>query len=382
MKVHGRASLSDFLGDLVVYRDLEPADPRLLGLRAAWREMGLTDYRIPRKNEPEYAAVILYLLNQARVLRPPRQPLQRLLYVGDTEMNDGTAIKNLASHLPTLGFICSEDLRKAKRVEVHDNIMVANRWAALVDFIGFIAKQGFALNGGMAAIIDLDKTAFGARGRNDRVIDAARVEAVRRTVQEGLGGNSQEGEFRAIYDELNRPQYHPFTADNQDYLTYICLMLAGGIYDYTTLLDDLAAGRLKSFEEFIDVCHRKLKGQEAGGLSEVHREVYANFKGGDPTPFKSFRYREYEATVARMDALPDGIDVRKLLSEEIVITQEVADLCRLLAGRGVLLFGLTDKPDEASIPRLELARRGYLPLHKVTMRVVGEHIYEGLREGL
>jgi hypothetical protein len=41
-----------------------------------------------------------------------------------------------------------------------------------------------------------------------------------------------------------------------------------------------------------------------------------------------------------------------------------------LRQRGALLFGLSDKPDEASLPRPELAQKGYLPLHRVTMKVI------------
>jgi hypothetical protein len=90
---------------------------------------------------------------------------------------------------------------------------------------------------------------------------------------------------------------------------------------------------------------------------------------GDPTPFKSFRYREYECTLARMDALPDDAPRERLLSQEITITREVADAALKLRRRGALTFGLSDKPDEASVPRPELARQGYLPLHRVMMKV-------------
>jgi hypothetical protein len=296
-------------------------------------------------------------------------------------MNDGQAIRNLSQHLPTYGFIGHERGEEVKRIEVtplhpsywggNGGIMLANRWTALADFIHFLQGQGFAFDEATVALIDLDKTAFGARGRNSQVIDAARVEAVRRTVEEVLGGDFDEEEFRAVYDELNQPRYHPFTADNQDYLAYICLMVSGGVYDFAQLLADLEAERLSSFAQFIEACAERTIGEE---LIPVHQEVYANFRRGDPTPFKSFRYREYEETVRRMDHLPDDADEERVLAEEIVITREVADVCRFLRGKGVLLFGLTDKPDESSIPPLELAQKGYLPLHRVTMKVIGDSI--------
>jgi hypothetical protein len=193
-----------------------------------------------------------------------------------------------------------------------------------------------------------------------------------------LGSQFDMKGFRTIYDELNQPPYHPFTADNQDYLAYICLMVGGGVYDYETLLADLAAGRLSIFAQFVEICAERLQDRISSELLPVHQEVYANFRRGDPTPFKSFRYREYEETVARMDSLPAETDPSKLLAEEITITREVVDLALFLQERGVLLFGLSDKPDEASIPRAKLMGEGYAPIHRTRMKVVGGGIYEEL----
>jgi hypothetical protein len=373
-----RANLHATLGDFVVYRNLEPADERLRGLPKIWQEIGLSSYRIPRKLEPDYATAVVHFLDQAQALRSPNYPLRRLLYMGDTVMNDGKAIANLGQHRPILGVICTERLGEAKKVSTNQGVMTANRWGALKDFVSFVAEEGFPFDEEMAAIIDLDKTAIGARGRNDGAIDAARVEAVHRTMAEVLGNRFDMTSFRAIYDELNQPPYHPFTADNQDYLAYICLMVGGGVYNYEVLRADWAAGPLKTFSQFVGICAERMQDRASSELLPVHQEVYANFQRGDPTPFKSFRYREYEETVARMDSLPAETDPEKLLAEEIVITREIVDLARFLRERGVLLFGLSDKPDEASIPRAELAAEGYAPIHRTRMKVVGEAIYEEL----
>jgi hypothetical protein len=365
-----RGTLHELFGDFVVYRRLEPQDGRRQGLSRIRAELGLEEGYLPRKAEPAYAQVVLHLLRQAQRLRT-RAPLRRLLYIGDTKRNDGLTIANLGEHLPIRGFIASEDSAGSERIAVENGVMHANHWGALADFVTFLEGEGFPLDESTAALVDLDKTAFGARGRNSHAIDAARVAAARRTVEEVLGKGFNEGKFRAIYDELDQAPYHHFTADNQDYLVYICLMVVGGVYDFAELLDDLKTARLRSFTDFIEACSRRPIDE---GLVPIHQEVYTNFRRGDPTPFKGFRYREYEETVARMDALPDGTGIERLLAEEIVLTQEVVNLCRLLVGQGVLLLGLTDKPDEASIPRPELAREGYLPLHRITMKVVGEPI--------
>jgi len=136
-------------------------------------------------------------------------------------------------------------------------------------------------------------------------------------------------------------------------------------------LADLKTKRLAAFDEFVAICDERLHAKEFAALRPIHAEVFSNLRQGDPTPFKSFRYREYECTVARMNALPDNTSRERLLAEEITITREVADAAHKLRECGALLFGLSDKPDEASLPRPELAQKGYLPLHRVMMKVVG-----------
>ena len=371
-----RATLADFLGDFVVYRNLEPADGRLRGLKHIWPEIGLAAYRIPRKAEPEYADAILHFLRQTQALRGVAQPLKRLLYIGDTRLLDGTAYRHLraASGWPGWGFIASEDAAAAPSFQIEGDLYLANRWTALTDFLDFVQKQGIALDEATAAVIDLDKTALGARGRNHRAVDAARVDGVQRTVGKALGADFDEAAFRVVYDELNQPRYHHFTADNQDVLAYVCLMVAGGVYDYAKLLEDIGFGRMLGFEQFIKTCHEALgqRGQSSAALRSVHDEVHGNFRRGDPTPFKSFRRQEYLTTIGRMDFLPDDTELDVLLREEITLTGEVAEAAHWLQARGVLCFGISDKPDEASRPTPAQAEEGYPALHRAQMKVVGK----------
>ena len=65
----------------------------------------------------------------------------------------------------------------------------------------------------------------------------------------------------------------------------------------------------------------------------------------------------------------------RCLRHEIVITAEVADLCRLLTARGALVFGLSDKPDEASLPTPQAAQQGYRAIHDTPMKVYGERVF-------
>ena len=72
-----------------------------------------------------------------------------------------------------------------------------------------------------------------------------------------------------------------------------------------------------------------------------------------------------------MGCKPRNTPVATLLKEEILLTQEVRQMALEWLGRGALLFGLSDKPDEASVPLPDLASQGFLPLHQMQTHAVG-----------
>jgi len=258
----------------------------------------------------------------------------------------------------------------AFKTERDGDLLLANRWGALADFGAWAASEGIGGDERTALLIDLDKTSLGARGRNDRVIDGARVAAVKRTLSTALGDRFDEARFLAVYDPLNQPAYHPFTADNQDYLAYICLMVAAGIYEAERLWADLASGALQTLEQFTAACEAR-RAAMWPALRDAQEQLQAGLAAHDPTPFKSFRRVEYRETVARMDVLPDDAGVAAVLANEIVITAEVAAFAAQMHARGALVFGISDKPDEASTPTPEDAAAGLQPLHRTTMKVYG-----------
>ena len=183
-----RGTLADFMGDHVVYRNLEPVDTQLDGLRAIWREVGLDHYHVPRKTSAAYAAAMMRFVAQAQTVRGVSQPIARILFVGDTLMNDGTAARNVAEYLPMMGFIGADRPAQPAEQHVDDRLMIANRWTMLDDYRQWLADAAFACDERtVMLLIDLDKTSLGARGRNDHVIDAARVAAVERTMVGALG---------------------------------------------------------------------------------------------------------------------------------------------------------------------------------------------------
>lgn len=388
MKLYGRTTVSEFLGDRVVYRNLQPLDrdlPSLADLRA---ELGLPPNFIPRKSQEDYAHVIVRLLKAARAIEAPGTEIRQLIFVGDTRMNDATAFANLcrAGGWAGLAFIAAED-REPVKVELvaapgsAERVYLSNRWAALngagdwsgdlPPFRRFCLEQGFPIDAATAVVVDLDKTAIGARGRNAHTIDAARVQAVRETVADLLGSAFDADAFRASYQEINRQEYHPFTADNQDYVAYICLILGSGLYDLDTVTTGAKAGQWADFQAFMQAVEAR-KSELSPALESIHTDLYRRVQAGDPTPFKAFRRNEYRVTVGSMGFLDDDQPVEQMLREEIVITQEVRQQALEWKAQGALLFGLSDKPDEASVPTEDQASQGFQPIHRTETHVVGE----------
>jgi hypothetical protein len=372
-EITGLTSLYEILGDFIVYRNLAPADPRLPAVGDLRQQLGVEPRVLPRKADPDYGSVLAEILRRARELGPEPVPIERLVYIGDTRLLDGTAFRNLcaAGNWPGWAFIGADDPAHPPQTEVGAPLYLANRWSALPDFLRFLVSEGWALDEATAVVIDVDKTAIGARGRNDKVIDLARVEGVKRTVADLLGPRFDEAAFRVAYDELNQPAYHVFTADNQDYLAYICLILGAGLWELGELIEEVRDGSMASFHDFIARVQRRRSELAPTGLISIHDDVWERVEAGDPTPFKAFRYNEYLTTAARFGDLP-GASPEEVLSQRIVITEEVRDVAAALKGRGCLLFGVSDKPDEASMPSPEQAREGKKPLHRLTTLVVGE----------
>lgn len=370
--LYSPTSLAELFDDRIVYRNLVPADERVPPF-AAWKKpLGLEGSRLPRKAEPIYGRVVAEMLRHARRLDLPGTEIERLVYIGDTKLNDGTAFRNLcaAGHWQGWAFIGRDDVQAPPRFEAEDGLFVANRWSALSEFLSFLEEQKFVVDEATAVVVDVDKTAVGARGRNDKVIDEARLEAVERTVANLLGPDFDKAAFRTAYDHLNQPAYHTFTADNQDYLAYICLMLGAGLLGFDALLAEIEGGAMTAFGDFLDRVHSRRSVLAGSGLLQVHEEVWACVQEGDPTPFKAFRYQEYQTTAARFRDLP-GASVGEVLGQCIVLTQEVREAAAALRAQGALIFGVSDKPDEASLPTPAQAMEGFKPLHRLRTLAVG-----------
>jgi hypothetical protein len=250
-------------------------------------------------------------------------------------------------------------------------LYLSNRWADLdALFRECVANGNFPIDEQTVLLIDMDKTALGARGRNARVIDNARVLAVEETVASFLGGLFNAREFRTAYDLLVQTEFHTFTGDNQDYVAYVCLILGSGLEPLDRLVKRIRAGEILTFHQFIDEVDVR-QSELPPALQSIHKKIWANVRAGDPTPFKAFRYNEFCTTTAHMGCLADSASLEEFLSGEILLTREVRDLALAWQAQGALTFGLSDKPDEASIPTAELRAQGFVTLHQKKTHVLG-----------
>jgi len=371
----GRASLADLCDDWVIYRNLEPLDKRVPGLKHAFYDMELRSEQIPRKQDRDYAKAAVWFVNRIQQVRGVRTPIKELLFLGDTLFNDGQAFANMIDESGWRGgcFIGAERLDQAPDTRIEqETIYIANRWSSVVDWVAALKAQGFQLDAGTAVIIDIDKTAIGAKGRNDKVIDRARLAGIYRTMDAVLGDDFDQTLYEQHYTELNRARYHLLTADNQDYLAYICMVLNTRLISLDEVVREVDSKSLDNFEQFIRwVDSRMMINPSAGeALREVHEAVNGSVRIGDPTPFKRFRRQEFVSTMEHMGNMPDGASVQELLENEITITEEVYQLAQWLKARKCEILCLSDKPDEASRPHPRVSP-DLAPLHRAPTHRVG-----------
>lgn len=371
-----RTTLAEFLGDWIAYRSLDPLDPRLPRYTEIAPRVGLPPGVIPRKCEPAYARVVAEHLRTAAEVLSRGGVVERILFVGDTQGNDATAFAQLCreSRWPGVALIGRDDLSKPGSWDVREDgdrtLLLAPRWRLLDDLDAFCAERRFPIDERTAVIIDIDKTAIGARGRNDGAIDRARIDAVQRTLDQLLGEAPDREACRRLYDRLNRPELHALTRDNQDVVAFLCLAIEGGLIPQN-LSTAAGARRFKDLAELLDEADGRAARLPPKALGE-YRPFRAGLRSGASPEFTLFRENEYAATIRRMSLLPKSASRKQRMEEEILITAEVRTAALRWRERGALLIGLSDKPDAASLPTATMAAVGYRPLHRTEARVVGE----------
>jgi hypothetical protein len=347
-------SIAELTGDRVLYRDLQPIDPELPGLRELAPELGISPGRLPRKRDADYARVVLRIAQIAQEQRGAA--LAGLLVLGDTE-NDRRLGLGLAelSGLPALTFIGVEAPDLPTELRWEGPLAHASRWGLIDEFLTQAAVRGLPLDAGLVVLADIDKTLLGPRGRSDGSIDSARVEAAEATARDLLGEQLDTGAFRAAYTGLCSSSFHPFTEDNQDYVAYSALLVATGVVSVEAIRAGIAEGSPGGFVELVARTREVLPER----LLPTHNAMLAALRAGDPTPFKAFRRQEFVATVRRMQ------------SGELPLCGELFAALTRLKDAGALCLAASDKPAEASLPDEAQHQAGLLPLHRTPAALRG-----------
>ncbi len=328
-KLYKRGRLSDFFESNIVFRELEPVNKNLPGFSALKGKLGLRV--LPRKKDKAYVKVLSEMFRA-------KGNFTKILYIGDTLMSDLSVINNFAESgmFKTMGIITREG--EADGFEENENYIFSGSWANLPDVLVHIENKVFNVDKNTVVIIDIDKTAIGARGRNEKAIDRARMDAIFMLAKKAFNDVSME-RFLSVYNVINKREFFFITEDNQDFVSILSILVYGG------------ALNLADFHNAQNVLGLLAMAEMENPVLEYIETVIKNVKVQNPTAFPQFRKAEFEKTIERMDFLPEKTPVETLLSEEIMITGEVYDTAIYLRSKGAFVFGVSDKPALSSIPQ-------------------------------
>lgn len=371
----GLATLSEFLDDRIVYRDLQPIDRQYQGYVQCARDFGLDPASVPRKPDGSYSKVAVWITEHMQERRSDTE-IEELLVIGDTQGTDGVSFEEMVDFALWRGacFICIEAPEEEPALvwDEKQQVATANRWHLLGEWLRQLSDR-FALDDRTAILIDIDKTALGACGRNSSVIDEGRFESLHRALEGQLisSGSFSFEEFRLVYDAVSRPEFFPLTGDNQDYIVYICLIVTTGIITLKEVGSLLAQSM--SFDQLVRWISTQAENQFSMQMRQLHEQYQMCARNGDCTPFKQFRRQEFLNTVQHMGQLPADASPQDRLQKELCITQEVRELSLYMRDRGCLLMSLSDKPNETAMPHPRW-HKGIQPVHRVFTHAVGTSI--------
>lgn len=365
-----RATIADLLGGFIAYRNLRPIDLRLRGATDALPRS------IPRKGSHDHAIVVADILRGAHRLVHGTESASpsRLMYVGDSASSDVRAFGHLCRITQWEGraLIVSETAEPATvRADVVDGgtVLFANRWHALPRLVEQSRAAGYGDDRQTIVVIDIDKTLIGARGRNSIPLDRARFRAALDAAR-SVSGDAVDGTLLEInLREFDRPAWHPLTADNQDVVAYVALIATSG----TFRVDELRSWQHVEQGGFPSLLADlgKRRHLMSPWIRDLHDAICDQVNRGSPTPFRAFRQSEYWATRNAISRRADVAGAAERLDSEIVLTEEVWSAARSWQSRGCVVFGLSDKPDEACFPPDSSPPDVALPLHRIPMPIIG-----------
>jgi len=319
-----RGTLNDIFGDYIIFRELNPFKRDLPDFETIKGRLSLKTF--PRKKDKEYALVLSTILKEAK-------DFSNIVYIGDTFMSDLTVIKNLKAYgIDVFGVITDEGATPPESGLSYVRFNAS--WRELLHFVSPY------INSNTVVIVDVDKTAIGAHGRNHLPIDKARSDAIFELARVCFA-EPERNTILKLYHSIHTKEFLHFTEDNQDIVSIMTLIL----YSHLKTFEEFCKiAKEKSFREFIENIEVK-----EGMLKTFVDEVKEHLSKGSPTIFPTFRRIELEKTIKRMDFLPDATPLDVLFDEEILITGEVYSTGIFAREKGALVFGVSDKPESASI---------------------------------
>lgn len=339
-------SVADLFGEQIMLRDIDPRSRSLEGIDVFRGELGWDKIYVPRKNEPQYAQALIRIIEDAGDGGP-----ERIVYVGDTLLNDGTAIKALQEVGPAervWGFLCGATQSAPPRDFMLDRIYFGRDWGSLRSFVTQIEADGLIFDEGTWALFDLDQTVYAAKGEADESLLRARWDAVRDYLAAIVPAYKFDPErAEKLYREFDRDSYHPVTRDNMDYVVLLVLAVASGLADASEIRDYAGASRpsiAALAEELQRRASIRLGHEDVGAVLDEIKAVHYNTLAGDQTPCKEFRRYECLAMAVRMRGENgDGREGQILLNREVVA---LIDRIRTTEAR---LFAVSDRPPEAAV---------------------------------
>ncbi len=363
-------SVSDLFGENIMLRDIEPRSPSLDGIESFRAELGWDSIYAPRKNEPEYARALL------RIMSSDGEPPKQIVYVGDTLLNDGGAIRGLQAAGPpgrVWGFLCGATKANPDADFDLDRIYFGARWSSLHSFVGRALSEGLVFDQGTWVLFDLDQTVYAAKGRDDEPLVRARWDAVRAYLEEIVPEYKLDPErAEALYRRFDQDEYHPVTRDNMDYVVLLVLAVASGLADAAEISEYASSSR-PSIAALAEVlCRRasiRAKHENIPAVLDAVKAVYYNTRAGDQTPCKDFRRHECLTMAARMrgDLGADGDD-------RILLNREVVDLIGHVQRTDAHLFAVSDRPLEAGVVEPDDSELPKTDLMTVPMGIRGSAI--------
>lgn len=332
--MYKRDYLNKIFEDYIIFRELNIVKSSLPNFENISKILSLNS--LPRKKDKEYVLVLSYLIDLIG-------DFNRIIYFGDTFLNDKSVVENLTSlnKYEVFGIITEGKGEKKK----FNNILINDKWENLREIL---KDLNIRFDKYTFLIVDIDKTIIGARGRNDTSIVKARFDAIKKIADEFIG-NYDEDKFFKIYQKLNERKYQSFTEDNQDIVTLLTITFYLNLYPFDKFLyefeDGIHKNKLIFFKEVLEKWNEDIK------FLEILKNCVNRMEKNDQTPFIEFRYKEFETTINRMDFLSDDTPQNVLLEEEIMITREVYEILLEAKERNGYVLGLSDKPEASSFPQ-------------------------------